>query len=123
TKPLGVETQLVSKTKDILIEGEKSRLTQVFTHILQQQIQNVLDTKTESAGKIKWKISADKEKVYFEAYDSSTLPLWDQNVSSFSYSLVGQVLRDFAASLEIPAPSSPEWKAKISFSRPVLRNN
>jgi two-component system NtrC family sensor kinase len=120
TKPAGITVELESPSKTVMIDAEPGRLSQVLAHILQQQVQNILDTPKLKKGQIILRISTSTDGLLLEAYDNSPGPLWDKNVNSFSYSLVGQVLRDFAASLEIPAPSSLDPKAKISFSRPVL---
>jgi two-component system, NtrC family, sensor kinase len=125
TKPLGIIVDFQSPAKVLIVQAEANRLAQVFAHILSQQIQNILDGATLAGsaprnGKITWKLKEEKNEIILETYDTSPAPLWDANTNNFSYSLMDQVLRDFAASLEIPAPSSPDLKAKISFSRPVL---
>ncbi len=119
-KPAGIQLELQSSEKILLLKAESSRLSQIFTHVLQQQIQNLLDTPNLKNGKIIWKIFKFSSALAFEAFDNSRGPLWDKNVNSFSYSLIEQVLRDLAASLEIPASTTLDLKAKISFSRPVL---
>lgn len=121
TKPHGIIVEFVAPAKILAVEAEANRLAQVFAHILQQQVQNILDR--GKTGKITWQLREEKNQIVLETYDTSNGPLWDANINNFSYSLMDQVLRDFAASLEIPAPSSPELKAKISFSRPVLDPN
>ncbi len=120
TKPAGLEIELQTSGKFLPLKADGGRLSQIFAHLLQQQVQNVLDTPALKKGKIIWKISDSNSSLIFEAFDNSPGPLWDKNVNSFSYSLVEQVLRDLAASLEIPASTSLDLKAKISFSRPVL---
>lgn len=122
TKPIGISVSLDAPEKLPQIVAEKNRLAQVFTHMLQQQVQNLLDTQDKKKGKIIWSVKEDMNKIVLEAHDNSGVPLWDANTNSFSSSLMDQVLRDFAASLEIPAPSSLDLKAKISFSRPVLES-
>ena len=123
-KPAGLEIELQSSEKFLPLKVDSGRLSQIFAHLLQQQVQNLLDTPSVKKGKIIWKISRSIagpiSNLIFEAFDNSQGPLWDKNVNSFSYSLVEQVLRDLAASLEIPASTSLDLKAKISFSRPVL---
>ena len=123
-KPAGLEIELQSSEKFLPLKVDSGRLSQIFAHLLQQQVQNLLDTPSVKKGKIIWKISisisGQISNLIFEAFDNSQGPLWDKNVNSFSYSLVEQVLRDFAASLEIPASTSLDLKAKISFGRPVL---
>ena len=123
-KPAGLEIELQSSEKFLPLKVDSGRLSQIFAHLLQQQVQNLLDTPSVKKGKIIWKISRSTSgpisNLIFEAFDNSQGPLWDKNVNSFSYSLVEQVLRDLAASLEIPASTSLDLKAKISFSRPVL---
>ena len=120
TKPAGLEIELQTSGKILALKAESGRLSQIFAHLLQQQVQNLLDTPKIKKGKIIWKIYENNSMLIFEAFDNSPGPLWDKNVNSFSYSLVEQVLRDFAASLEIPASTSLDLKAKISFGRPVL---
>ena len=120
TKPAGLEIELQAAGKILPLIADGGRLSQIFAHLLQQQVQNLLDTPALKKGKIIWKISDSISYLTFEAFDNSIGPLWDKNVNSFSYSLVAQVLRDLAASLEIPASTSLDLKAKISFSRPVL---
>ncbi len=120
SKSAGLEIELQTSGKNFPLKAESGRLSQIFAHLLQQQVQNLLDTPPLKKGKIIWKISESSLGIIFEAFDNSPGPLWDKNVNSFSYSLVEHVLRDLAASLEIPASTSLDLKAKISFSRPVL---
>ncbi len=120
TKPAGLEIELQTSGDIFLLKADSGRLSQIFTHLLQQQVQNLLDTPALNNGKIIWKISGSISHLTVEALDNSKGPLWDKNVNSFSYSLVEQVLRDLAARLEIPASTSLDLKAKITFSRPVL---
>lgn len=120
TKSAGLEIELQTSGKVLPLKADGGRLSQIFAHLLQQQVQNLLDTPSLKKGKIIWKISDANSELIFETFDNSCGPLWDKNVNSFSYSLVEQVLRDLAASLEIPASTSLDLKAKITFSRPVL---
>ncbi len=120
TKSAGLEIELQTLGKVLPLKADGGRLSQIFAHLLQQQVQNLLDTPSLKKGKIIWKISDSISELIFETFDNSSGPLWDKNVNSFSYSLVEQVLRDLAASLEIPASTSLDFKAKITFSRPVL---
>jgi nitrogen-specific signal transduction histidine kinase len=124
TKPLGIAVNFEVPAKVSTVRADSNRLAQVFTHMLQQQVQNIIDTsrdqKGQISGQISWKLKEEKNQIVLEASDNSSAPLWDSNTNHFSFSLLDQVLRDFAASLEIPAPSSLDLKAKISFSRPVL---
>lgn len=121
TKPWGLDVKLIMDDESLRISAEANRLTQVFTHILQSQVQNIMDAGKTSQGLMTWRVSSHKNEILFEACDNSGLPLWDQNVSHFSFSLLDQLLKDFAGRLEILTSSSLDLKAKISFSRPVLK--
>lgn len=123
TRSRGIEVSFHCPLTPVPWRGHRNLLAQAIKNVLQFSIDAVLEhmtQKPEPRGRIDLRLDEHEESYILYVYDNGDEASLARH--GVGLSVAGQILHDAGAKFETEVPSSPDCRAKISFSRPVLRS-
>lgn len=122
-RPLGVSLDIKRLEEPAIVRGSANLLAHAFRNLVDRSVDLTLEKRgqIEAGGRstLRVKLVLETEGEGFVFSVSDTGPA-DGGRPTLALQIAEQILREAGAKVEIGGPSSPDPRAKISFSRPVF---
>lgn len=122
-KSLGLIARIDAPSEPVMVRGPYNGIVQAFSALLTQSLDMIsLTYKNDPSfrGRVQWKIENIGDMWVVTLIDNGAIETAAQ-LAPWNLKSTEQLLANSGARVEFPVASSPDYRAKISFPRPVLR--